>query len=97
MKLAWSKAALADRNAAIDYVALDNPRAAIETDTTIESQADILKEFPNSGRPGRLAGTRELVVSGTPYILAYRVERDQVRILRVLHGAQRWPNAMRAR
>ena len=45
-----------------------------------------------SGRPGRVAGTRELVVTGTPYVAAYQVTRETVRILRVLHGAQQWPD-----
>jgi toxin ParE1/3/4 len=43
------------------------------------------------GRPGRVTGTRELVVDGTPYILPYRVRNRVVQILRVLHGARRWP------
>jgi toxin ParE1/3/4 len=48
-------------------------------------------EFPESGRIGRIAGTRELVIPRTPYIAAYVVLDDKVRILRVLHGAQIWP------
>jgi plasmid stabilization system protein ParE len=50
-----------------------------------------LPEFPQSGRPGRRAGTRELVVAKTPFVVAYRVRGDLVEILRVLHGARRWP------
>jgi len=46
------------------------------------------------GRPGRIEGTRELVVSGTPYIAAYRIVGDTVRVLRVLHGAQQWPETL---
>jgi plasmid stabilization system protein ParE len=46
------------------------------------------------GRPGRIEGTRELVISRTPYIAAYRIGGDTVRILRVLHGAQQWPGEM---
>ena len=49
---------------------------------------------PEIGRPGRIEGTRELIIQQTPYIAAYRIERNSVRILRVLHGAQRWPDAM---
>jgi toxin ParE1/3/4 len=43
------------------------------------------------GRPGRVKGTRELVIVGTPYIVAYRIKGDAVQVLRVLHGAQKWP------
>jgi toxin ParE1/3/4 len=46
------------------------------------------------GRPGRIDGTRELVINSTPYIAAYRIEGETVRILRVLHGAQQWPDEM---
>jgi plasmid stabilization system protein ParE len=48
-------------------------------------------QFPESGRPGRIEETRELVILRTPYIAAYRITGDTVRILRVLHGAQQWP------
>jgi toxin ParE1/3/4 len=50
-----------------------------------------LAEFPNVGRPGRVPGTRELVVSGTPFIAVYKVEANILWVARVLHGAQRWP------
>jgi toxin ParE1/3/4 len=53
-----------------------------------------LERFPNRGRAGRIAGTRELVVSGTPYIVAYRVASDRTIVLRILHAARRWPTSM---
>jgi plasmid stabilization system protein ParE len=53
-----------------------------------------LAEFPETGRPGRRAGTRELVVSRTPYLVPYRVRGEFVEVLRVLHGRQRWPDAL---
>jgi len=53
-----------------------------------------LARYPESGRPGCVAGTRELVIRRTPYIAAYRIAGDTVRILRVLHGAQQWPEDM---
>lgn len=54
-------------------------------------QVEGLQRFPESGRLGRVEGTRELVVDRTPYIAAYRIAGDTVRILRVLHGAREWP------
>jgi addiction module RelE/StbE family toxin len=58
----------------------------------IERSVRRLVDHPQSGRPGRVEGTRELVVPGTPYVIVYRVEADQIIVvLRVLHGAQRWP------
>ncbi|MFT2214799.1 type II toxin-antitoxin system RelE/ParE family toxin [Rhizobium giardinii] len=53
-----------------------------------------LMDFPASGRVGRLAGTRELVINGTPYVAAYAITETAVRILRVLHGAQEWPDTL---
>lgn len=47
--------------------------------------------FPGMGRPGRVAGTRELVVPGTPVILAYRAHAGRVEVLRILHAKQQWP------
>jgi toxin ParE1/3/4 len=49
---------------------------------------------PGIGRPGRVAGTRELVTAGTPYIVPYRVAGDAVQIITVLHGAQNWPDRL---
>ncbi len=57
------------------------------------ASVDALRDHPNLGRPGRLTGTRELVVSGTPYVVPYRVLGDDVQILAVFHGARRWPAA----
>ena len=50
---------------------------------------------PGLGRPGRVPGTRELIVSGTRYIVPYRVKEDVVQIITVLHGAQKWPDRFR--
>ena len=52
----------------------------------------LLPATPTVGRPGRVDGTRELVVSGTPFIVPYRVQARTIQILRVYHGARRWPD-----
>jgi toxin ParE1/3/4 len=54
----------------------------------IERQTDRLADYPKLGRPGRVKGTRELVVNRTPFIVVYRIKGEIVQILRVLHGAQ---------
>ncbi len=92
MNLIWSAAAQADRESIYDYIDANNPRAAIAVDDRIEEAVERLIRFPMSGRIGRVDGTRELVVTGTPYIAAYQVSDRTVRILRILHGAQEWPD-----
>ncbi len=92
MKLVWSPYAPSDREAIFSYIEADNPRAAIHVDEQIAAAIQRLIEFPESGRPGRVGGTRELVVPRTPYIAAYVVGSGIVLILRVLHGAQVWPD-----
>jgi toxin ParE1/3/4 len=94
VRLEWSAFAIEDRDGIFDYIEEDSPRAAVVVDDRIRTQVRQLLEFPGTGRPGRIAGTRELVVSRTPYIAAYRITGDTVRILRVLHGAQLWPDEM---
>jgi addiction module RelE/StbE family toxin len=94
MHLEWSVFSLADRRAIFDYIEADNPRAAIDIDDRIQTRVEGLAQFPEMGRPGRIEGTRELVIARTPYIAAYRIAGDTVRILRVLHGAQMWPDEM---
>lgn len=92
MKLEWSPAALADRDAIFDHIEADNPRAATTVDERIEEAAKRLLDFPEIGRPGRVEGTRELVLTRAPYMLPYKIVGDAVRILRVLHGARLWPD-----
>jgi toxin ParE1/3/4 len=94
LRLRWSAYALADRIAIFDYIEADSPEAAISVDERILAQVESLARFPHSGRPGRIEGTRELVISRTPYIVAYRIKGNTVRILRVLHGSRRWPDEM---
>jgi toxin ParE1/3/4 len=78
-------------DAQLAYIGDHNPVAAIEMGDAIEAFVGRLAGFPESGRPGRVPGTRELVVTGTPFIVVYRIEPRALVILRVLHGAQRWP------
>ncbi|QND69557.1 type II toxin-antitoxin system RelE/ParE family toxin (plasmid) [Mesorhizobium sp. AR07] len=91
MRLKWSAFALADRDDIFTHIEAESPRAAAAVDEHIAQAVLRLVEFPESGRPGRVPGTRELVISRTPYIAAYVLTHDAIRILRVLHGAQMWP------
>lgn len=91
MRLEWSALAVEDRSRIFDYIEPDSPRAAIAVDERIRNHVSMLARFPESGRPGRVEGTREMTIVGTPYLAVYRILDDRVRILRVLHGAMHWP------
>jgi toxin ParE1/3/4 len=90
----WTQTALRDLEAIGDHVAKDKPAAASRLVDAIFDRTGMLRRHPEAGRPGRIAGTRELVVSGTPYIVPYRVREGDVEILAVFHGARRWPPAL---
>ena len=91
MRVEWLPEADRNRESQLAYIAKRDPRAAIAMGDAIEAAVARLADHPESARPGRVHGTRELVVTGTPYVVVYRVEPSAVLILRVLHGAQRWP------
>jgi addiction module RelE/StbE family toxin len=83
--------ALANLNAEAEYIARDNPDAAVRVVGAITAAVDHLAKHPAMGRAGRVPGTRELVVPNLPYIIPYRVRGEAVEILRVFHAARRWP------
>jgi toxin ParE1/3/4 len=75
-----------------EYISQDNPDAAARTVAAIVKAVESLEHFPSLGRPGRISGTRELVVSGTQYIVPYRVRGDVVQLIRVFHASRKWPS-----
>ena len=79
-----------DLEAQIDHIGAANPRAAAGASDRIYRAVERLADFPEMGRTGRVAETRELVIARTPWIVVYRV-RESVEILRVIHASQRWP------
>jgi toxin ParE1/3/4 len=93
MEIIWRQVALAGIEQARRYVAEHNPAAAERIFEAILLAARRLAVMPSLGRPGRVPGTRELIVIGTPYIVAYAVLGNQVNILAVQHGAREWPEA----
>ena len=90
MKVRWRPAAEADRDGIIDYIAQDNPVAAIELGDAIDRRVAGLPEHPKLYRAGRVRGTREMVVHPN-YVVVYRIARGAIEILRVLHSARQWP------
>ena len=92
MKVRWGEDAIADLDALFLFVAEDSPAAAKREVTRVLDAAGNLAAHPALGRPGRVVGTRELIVP--PYIVAYRAKSGAVQILRVLHASRRWPESI---
>ena len=92
MQVKWLRRALQNLDEEAANIAMDSPRMASEFVLHLRDSASTLAEHPNMGRPGRIAGTRELVVTRFSYILPYRVRDGAVEILRVFHTARKWPN-----
>ena len=95
MRILWTEAAATDLESLEEYIRQDNPEAAIRQVLRIVDTVErSLLKMPGMGRIGRIPGTRELVISGTPYIVPYRVQHNSVQILRVLHAARKWPSKL---
>lgn len=95
MQIKWTDLAAKDLDSIETYIAIENsPLAAVNVVLKVmNSSESILSNYPQAGRPGRVSGTRELVIDGIPFILIYRIvdRSGQLQILRVLHDAQQWP------
>ena len=89
-RLQWRPLSLVDRDAIMEYIGQDNPTAAIDLDLEFEAKAEDARRRPKLYKPGRMQGTREIVVRPN-YVMVYRVTGDLVEVLRVLHAAQKWP------
>jgi toxin ParE1/3/4 len=92
MRLVWTRPASAQLRAIGRHVAADDPQAALRLVRRIRSAVDLLADRPQIGRPGREPGTRELVVSGTSYIVPYIVRSARVEVLAVFHTSRKWPD-----
>jgi addiction module toxin, RelE/StbE family len=92
MQIEWLDRALDDFDEAMSYIAERNPQAAQDVARQVHRQVAQLRFHPLLGRPGRVEGTRELVIGGTHFVLPYRFDgRDLAEILAVMHDAQEWP------
>ena len=91
MRIRLLDQAVADLVRVRNFIGRNNPGAACEIAQNIRQAAATLSDYPAAGRPGRVPATRELVITGTLYLLPYRVRGEVVEILRVLHSARKWP------
>ena len=90
MKIAWSRRAIRHLLYLHEYIARDSEKYAELLAARILDAVELLENHPEMGRPGRVVGTRELVVSDTPYIIPYRIRRERLQLIAVFHGRQRW-------
>ncbi|MFZ0802698.1 MAG: type II toxin-antitoxin system RelE/ParE family toxin [Terriglobales bacterium] len=89
----WTPIATNHLRSTYEYVARDNARAGQALIERILSVAERLRDFPRMGREGRVDGTRELVIAGTPFVVVYRLHRRRVEVVAVFHAARKWPEA----
>ncbi len=90
MKVIWTPEAEAERLEIGDYIALDNPRAAVRMDSLFETAVLKLLDFPQIGRPGLIDGTRELIPHES-YRIVYEIRDDEIWITSVVHTSRQWP------
>jgi toxin ParE1/3/4 len=91
VNIRWTTKAIHNLEMIEQYIAAENPQAAITTIDKIINAVELIADHPAAGRPGRVIGTRELIITGTPYLIPYRVKQQQVEIIRILYGAMIWP------
>jgi toxin ParE1/3/4 len=94
VRVRWLRVALANLLEAAEYLERENPTAATASLERIVKAVYRLEHYPGIGRAGRIEGTRELVVAGTPYVIPYRVRGNVIEILRVFHSARKWPTRL---
>ena len=93
MRIVWSRRAVRDLVTLRDTIAAESPRSAAQVAERILESVELLAGHPEMGRPGRVLGTRELVVPGTPYLIPYRVRERSLELIAMFHGRQRWPES----
>jgi len=91
VQIKWLRTALQNLDEIAIYIAQDNPQAARQVVEAIEESVNQLRTQPAMGRPGRVMGTRELVITNTHYLVPYRIRNNQIEILRVFHTSRRLP------
>ncbi len=91
MKVIWSRRTIRHLSSLREYIEQDSEQRAVLVARRIVTAVELLQSHPAIGRPGRILGTRELVVPDTPYVVPYRVRNDRLELLAVFHGSQKWP------
>jgi addiction module RelE/StbE family toxin len=93
MRVRWTTDAADDLERICDYIAKSRPESARRVAQSVVEGIGTLETFPRLGRSGRVRGTRELTFPPLPFVAVYEVRDEEIVVLRILHGAQRWPEA----
>ncbi len=91
MHLRWTTPAAQDLYNIVRRIRQDKPETAVRVAKNLHDGCGSLVNFPHRGRKGRIEGTRELIFPNLPYIIVYRIQDQDLEILRIYHGAQDWP------
>jgi toxin ParE1/3/4 len=91
MKIVWSAASVRHLRQVMEYIEGDSMMGATTVRRRILRTVQRVGEMPNSGREGRVDGTREAVVPGTAYIVVYRAGNNAVEVISIWHAAREWP------
>jgi toxin ParE1/3/4 len=91
MRVRWTTDAADDLERICDYIAESRPESAQRVAQSVVERIGTLETFPQLGRSGRVQGTREIAFPPLPFVAIYEVREEEIIVLRILHGAQRWP------
>jgi len=94
VSVVWSPRAIAHLAHLRSYIAHEDPDAASRTAALLLDAVERLAALPSLGRPGRVTGTRELVVPDTSYVICHKLRRDRLDVVAVFHGRQQWPRRL---
>jgi toxin ParE1/3/4 len=91
MRVVWSRRAIRQLVSLREYIGKDSEQNAVLVADRILKAVELLQTQPGMGSPGRISGTRELVVPDTSYVIPYRVRHERLELIAVFHGRQKWP------
>lgn len=95
VKIVWSRKA--SRHLRSAYLYWSHEKSPAATEGMLErsfSAIEVLRQYPEAGRRGRIPGTRELVIGPTPFLVAYRERGERIEVLALLHGSKKWPDSL---
>jgi toxin ParE1/3/4 len=90
-QIKWLASAVKDIDCVYEFISQDRPLSAKKVVQVILDYVEKLSQYPESGKTGRVVGTREIVIHPYPFVVIYRIKKNDVQILSVLHTSRKWP------